>query len=764
METLNRREREIVHLMAAGLMDAEIGHELTLGLNTIKWYARQIYSKFGVRNRREAIAKARELGYLDEATRNIGRPERVPISFPLPITSFIGRQREIHEIQLLFRKTRLVTLTGSGGSGKTRLALQVAAKMQPIFDDGAAFISLAALQDSSLLATHIAQSMGADLSQRETPLVILQRHLRDQHYFLILDNFEHLIEAAPLVTDLLTAAPRLSVLVTSRELLHLSGEYQYLVRPLPLPNGAQDFMTLAENEAIQLFCERAQAVLSDFRLTESNAVDIAEICVQLDGLPLAIELAAARIKRYAPHTLSEKLRHRLDILTDGPRDAPQRQKTLRNTLAWSYDLLTVEEKILFARMGVFMGGCTIDAALVVAGTGLHNPERVLESLADKNLMRIEGHEDEPRCTMLETMRDYALEQLGLRGELEIIQFAHAEFFLEIADHLSLTRVVNYNNRIYVDQVEYDFANICAVLDWALRRPNGRVSAIGLRICGALILFWTTFKRERVGRVYTEALLRQADCPAVLRAGALLTLAHLYYHLDESPYLRLECLTEALTIYQAAEVEIQIAWTQCFLSDTLGRIGQVKQALDVISPAIVFFRATENYYGLATALNAYGELLYSQGAYREAVKVYEEGDALRQQLGGIIDQSLVRPLNLARTLVELGEFDRAEANVKRSIAAAKWWSLPVGATYILPLMVLVTLRVAQGQHEMAVQLRGAVETMQHVARAHGQSTPYWYEADAALATARAQLGDAAFEAAYATGMALTHEEVLTLLEL
>jgi predicted ATPase/DNA-binding CsgD family transcriptional regulator len=431
LDPLSTREREILRLLADGLSDAEIARKLVLTVGTVKWYNRQIYSKLGMRNRTLAIAQVQRLGLLDEQTKPISGAEPRH-NLPAQITSFIGRGDELAEVRRRLGVSRLVTLTGPPGTGKTRLALHVATTLLNAFEDGVFYASLAPLRDPSLVVNSIAQAMGVAEPGGKTIDSALKRYVHDKHLLLVLDNFEHLLPAASIVSELLGAAPRLAVLITSREVLRLYGEHEFAVPPLQVPDLRQQLSpdALRTYEAVDLFVQRARALAPSFTLDDANAASVAAICVHLDGLPLAIELAAARTRLYSPRTLLVRLSSRLDALTDGPRDLPARQKTLRDTLTWSYNLLDDDEKVLFARLGVFAGGCTLEAAQAVCSDGLAlDISAGLESLLNKSLLRQEaGPDGEPRFIMLETMREYALERLDEFRETDSVRERHGRYF------------------------------------------------------------------------------------------------------------------------------------------------------------------------------------------------------------------------------------------------------------------------------------------------------------------------------------------------
>jgi predicted ATPase/DNA-binding NarL/FixJ family response regulator len=422
-DILNSRESEILRRLAAGLSDQQIADELVLSLNTVKWYNRQIYSKLGVNSRTQAIASAAGHSFPS------GGPPVLPslpaqYRLPVPTSLFVGRGLEMVETKRLLVASRLLTLTGAGGSGKTQLALRVAAEVGAEFADGACFVDLAPLSHHELVGKAIAEALGV-LEQPEEPLLeTLKRALAGRELLLLLDNFEHVIPAAPLVTQLLAAAEGLKILGTSRESLRLAGEQEYLVPPLSVP-GAEGISveSLLASEAGLFFVRRAQLALPHFEPTPMAGAVIGEICRRLNGLPLAIELATVRCKLFTPPALLTQLvatgdGATLRTLSGGTRDSPLRLRTLRDSIEWSYNLLSVDEKRLFAALAVFRGGRSLEAIQSVCSGDLSiNPLDGLALLVDKNLVQQkEDASGNPRFIMLETIHEYARERLraGLR--------------------------------------------------------------------------------------------------------------------------------------------------------------------------------------------------------------------------------------------------------------------------------------------------------------------------------------------------------------
>ena len=437
METqLTEREMAVLNRFTQQRTNAEIGRELTLSVGTVKWYAQQIYNKLGVSDRKSAVARAQALGLLLSST-NADDLQVVPHNLPAQLTSFIGRQTEIEQIRQLLLQTRLLTLTGPGGVGKTRLAIQSAAESLHHFPNGIFWVGLFSLSEPDLIINAIAEALGVPEIGGDGPLATVQRFLKNRRLLLVLDNYEHLLSGVDVVPALLTAASNLHILVTSREALHIIGEQEYTVGPLTVPDTARALSEemLLHHAAAKLFIQRARAVKRDFAVTDETAPVIAEICQRLDGLPLALELAAARCKLFAPQAMLERLDDRLTRLSSPLLDAAGRQQTLRATIDWSYALLDESEKLLFNRLTVFAGGWSLAAVDAICSD--MPPERVLNglsSLTDKSLIRQEsGTDGEPRFWMLHILREYAQERLAHSSEYSQIALRHAQYFLAMAE-------------------------------------------------------------------------------------------------------------------------------------------------------------------------------------------------------------------------------------------------------------------------------------------------------------------------------------------
>jgi predicted ATPase/class 3 adenylate cyclase len=470
----------------------------------------------------------RDMG--EHRLKDLGRPKRLfqlvisdlPADFPplktldispnnLPIqpTPFVGWEQELAAVRDLLgrEEVHLLTLTGPGGAGKTRLGLQVAAELSDYFAAGVFFVNLAPISDPALVVATIAETLDIREGPGQPLLERLKEQLQQKQMLLLLDNFEQVVSAASQVTDVLAACPKLKVVVTSREVLHLRAEHELAVPPLALPDPKHlpDLAILSHYAAVALFLQRAQAVKPDFQVTNANARAIVEICARLDGLPLAIELAAARMKLLSPQALLARLSQRLAVLTGGARDVPARQQTLRDTIAWSYDLLTTEEQRLFRRLSVFVGGCTLEAAETLCGAldDGYGAIPVLDgvgSLIDKSLLQHTEREaaegEESRLVMLETIREYGLEALAASGEMEATRQAHAVYYFTLAEKAEL-EFWGPQQAERLDRLEREHDNLRTALNCLLERGEATESIeMALRLGGALWHFWRV--RNHIG--------------------------------------------------------------------------------------------------------------------------------------------------------------------------------------------------------------------------------------------------------------------------
>jgi predicted ATPase/class 3 adenylate cyclase len=563
-------------------------------------------------------------------------------TLPVQLTSLIGRERDVATVVRLLRreKVRLVTFTGPGGTGKTSLALQVASELGNVFDGGVFFVPLASVNDPMLVIPNIARVFGIRESMGQSVLTRLVEVLRQKQVLLLLDNFEQVVEAAPQVTDLLTSCPQLKLLVTSREVLHVRSEHEFAVPPLALPDPAHlpKLAALARTPAVALFLQRAQTARPEFKLTSTNARAVVEICIRLDGLPLAIELAAARMKLLSPQTLLARLNQPLNVLTGGARDVPARQQTLRNTIEWSYKLLNAREQRLFRWLSVFVGGCSLEAAEAISTGPDDGAGQVLDgvaSLVDKSLLqRVEptggGSElqEDQRLLMLETIREYGLETLESLGEGDASRKAHADYFVHLAEEaepaLKGPLLVDW-----LERLEREHDNLRAALQWALE--SGR-SEVALRLGIALERFWVVRGQRNEGLAFLQrALAGSAGVAATIRAKALLAAGRLAF--NQSNYDQGERLAqEGLALFRELGDRRGIALSLNRLGVAAWRRGDFRSARVLLEEDLTLFRELGDRDRVAWSLFMHGLLDNKQGEYARASSRFEESLALFRELG------------------------------------------------------------------------------------------------------------------------------------
>jgi predicted ATPase/DNA-binding SARP family transcriptional activator len=613
------------------------------------------------RNARELLAE--ELGLepspaVQELERAILRQEpslappvaqtRSTPQLPVPPTPLVGRLLELAAVSALFREegVRLVTLTGPGGTGKTRLGLAVAHELEPELRDGAVFVNLAPVSSPELVEPTIAEALGIQEGE-------VGAHVRERRMLLVLDNFEQLLAAAPAVGELLAASPGLLVLATSRAPLRLAGEHEYPVPPFDTPEAGLPFETLVQSDALRLFAARARSVDPGFQLDENRAADIARVCARLDGLPLAIELAAARSKVLAPAEILERLGREAQLLETGPRDAPARQQTLAATIRWSYDLLRPAEQRAFARLGVFSGGCTLEAAEQVCELTLET----LASLVDNNLLR----RRDSRFTMLETVRQFAVERLEETDAAEVRR-RHAEWLTELAEAAKAANLGGEDPVPWLDRIEVEHGNVRAALDWAI----GADVALALQLVSALRPFWEV-------RGHWAEGLRWADLALAADDGAPRELVTATVAFAAGAALRLGELARADELYREvldlAREQADAEGEARALSD-LGTVaavrGDLPNARALLEQSVELYRELGVPRGLAIALSNLGDAAGQQDRFDEAIAVTTEALAIQRELGDRGRQA-ISLYNLGYYALRAGEIEPAREWLERSVA-------------------------------------------------------------------------------------------------
>ncbi len=699
-------------------------------------------------------------------------------NLPIQPTLFIGREKEVTAVTALLRRedVRLLTLTGPGGTGKTRLGLQVAAELSEVFANGVFFVNLAPISDPSLVVPTIAWTLDVREAAGRPLLDLVSAFLREKQVLLLLDNFEQVVSAALEVADLLTVCPRLKVLVTSREVLHVRAEREFAVPVLtvPDPKHLPDLVALSQYEAVALFIQRAQAVKPDFEVTNVNAPAVAKICVRLDGLPLAIELAAARVKFFAPQALLTRLEQGLALLTGGARDLPARQQTLRGAINWSYDLLSPQEQQLFRRLSVFVDGWTWEAAEVVCRVAGELAADVLDgllSLVDKSLLRQQDStEGEPRFGMLQLLREFGLEHLAVSGEMEIVRGAHADYYLWLAEE-AFPELAGPQQIRWFERLEWEHENLGMALSWLLERAHMEVqtkegreqSERTLRLCVALFPFWYNRGYFREGWSFLERTLAMREgVNASLRARVLYNAGFLLWDMDDLE--RVEALAEeSLTLYRELGETAGVARSLCLLGAVAWRRSQYAAARTLDEEAGALFQQVGDTWGRGRCLTDLARMATMQGEYDRARALLEESLALYRNLGDQQRIGWVLYLLAHVLFVSQGDLARASALAEQSLALQR----EVGARSFIhePLRLLAEIRLAQGEH---IKARKIAEESMAILREIGVR---WDTAMAFISLARilASQGDhAAARDLYQESLALLHklgnkESIATCLE-
>ena len=705
----------------------------------------------------------------DQSIAALAQPPECAGRLPVPLTSFLARDQEILDISALLRRddVRLLTLTGPGGVGKTRLALAVANSLTSDFPDGVAFVGLAAVRDPHLVASAMVHTLGVAESGDEHPLAALITTLRSAAMLLVLDNFEQVLEAALQVVALLASCPRLTVLVTSRAALHVSGEREYAVLPLALPvSDAPLPSAIASTPAVRLFAERALAVDPNFTLTDDNVSAVAAICIRLDGLPLAIELAAARSKVLSPALLLPRLARRLPLLTGGPRDVPGRLQTMQEAIAWSHELLSDEEQVLFRRLAVFVGGFTLDAAETVCcsiSTTIDPPHTPapsildgITSLVDKSLLQWgAGQDRECRLGMLETIREFALERLEDAGELPVAQEAHTAYFVAFGERAEPNRLGDherFDDRLLA--IEAEHANLRLTL--ARLADAGDAERV-LQLAGALAVMWHHRSHLREGRHWLEwALARVGVESTVIRGRALAGLALVVWSQGEYDAAA-PLAEEALSVAQ----QTGDGYLLPLATHILGLVEMKRlhwdRAHSLMTHAVDLWRAFGSLTDEAMALTVLSGI----------PSAYADRERAAQYAARALDlfRQTHHPTGAAMALGRLATLacDRGDDRwAVSSLHEARRLCWSIGDRWAIAQVLVGLSEIASryGQADTAARIIGAVDTLGQVIGTTVFSAAL-ATSERAIASAQAALGEDCFTQLRTGGQALRLEEAVAL---
>ena len=728
-------------------------------------------------------------------------------NLPVPRTGFVGRVRERAALAELLGRAdvSIVTLTGPGGIGKSRLALEAAREMAGEFPGGVFFVPLASVEDTDAIAPAIAQALGAREATGASPMAALRERLQAVRHpmLVLLDGFEHLVSGASLVADLVEAGPEAKVLVTSRSPLHVYGEREFPVPPLAVPERPGPAGELARCDAVSLFVDRAAAVRPSFCLTPENADAVAEICRRLDGLPMAIELAAARIKLLSPAAMRDRLENRLRFLTGGARDLPERQRTLRGAIDWSHDLLTLSEQRLFRRLSVFAGGCTLEAAEAVCDARSDLGLDLLDgigSLVDKSLLQeFEPPGGEPRFAMLETIREYGLERLAESGEESVTRRAHAAYFVVLAEDLASERAgglgaspglpLHSEGTAWLDRFELDHDNFRAALDGLIAAGD---ASWGLRLAAGLFHFWEEREHFSEGR---DRLARVLALPSAagrtrLRARALFAAGVLSGEIESSERFHAEALdicreegdrkgvavglnalavtaqkkgdlsrsrtlfTESLELWRSLDDRVAVIRALSNLAHVEKQLGSFDRARELLEECLTISGQLQDRAGMAWALNQKGDVAREEKDTAAARSLYERSLGMFREIGD--------RWGAAGTLADLGGLEREQGNLE---AAHRLYAESLEAFRALDhkrgvarLLECFAATAAPSQPARALRLAGAAAALRQ-AVAGAPAPAEQARLEESLEPARSALPDAAGVSAWMEGWAMPLEEAI-----
>jgi predicted ATPase/DNA-binding CsgD family transcriptional regulator len=723
IEPFSSRELEVLQLLSDGLSNREIAEKLYLSIETVKWYNKQMFHKLGVNNRIQAANKAAELKLLESEQASPAQEKgHVAGNLPAQISSYVGRKREIGEIKELLKNNRLVMLTGAGGSGKTRLTLQVAEELQGCYPDGIWLVELANIREPSLVLPTIANVLNVTEKTDAALGEVLMRELSRKHLLLLIDNLEHLLDSALFIAELLAAAPQLSILGTSRERLHIYGEQEYPVLPLSLPdlNCRITGDELKKVEAVALFIKRARAVIPGLSLDEEALEHLARICVRLDGLPLAIELCAPMVKVFPLSVIADRVEKNLHAIPSGPRDLPARQRTLMKTIQWSRDLLKENEKRLFERLAIFNGGGTLDAIESICADGISGDiGNLISALVNKNLVLAQERSDgKIHFGLLETIRQHNQERLSTTNELNSLAKLHAEYFSQLAEE-SVLYILGSEQVTWLDNLEIEHDNLRASMAW-YQTAEGQAES-GLLLASSLEYFWGIRGYFSEGREHLSAALSRPEAlgRTLARANALHAAGRLAYLQSRYPKTRL-LLEESLSIYRELDPLDRrgLADTLITLGDMETELGGYMTAFILMKEALEIMRELDDIRGVSRALWQLGARAVRPGDYEQAVQYFEEALPLLRQIGDRGHTSVALS-GLSEVAIRQGDYKRATLLEEESLALRREIEEPWGIAISLANFGWIALR--QDDLKQAVNLLRESLTLRRDIGERGGST-------------------------------------------
>jgi predicted ATPase len=678
-----------------------------------------------------------------------------PSNLPAQATAFVGRERQLSEVCELVRRAdvRLVTLTGPGGTGKTRLSIEVACLLGDEFPAGVYQVPLAPVSDPALVPALVAETVGVPERPGRPALEAIKAAIGNGYMLLVLDNFEQIIAAAPAVAELLSACPNLKIIATSREPLKLRFEREYPVPSLELPAGhAEDVLSC---ESARLFVDRIRDVRPDFAVTPETAPHIAAICTRLEGLPLAIELAASRMKMLTLPSLRERLRDRLGFLRGDARDREARHQTLRATIDWSYQLLDEADRILFRRVAVFAGGFDIETAEAVcvlpSDASLDVFDR-LASLSDKSLLLRGEVEGEPRVDMLQTIREYALDELRATPEAEALRARHADHFVALADELGPS-LMGAEQRRSTSRLLTEAQNIRAALAWAVEQP---VPEHSIRLLRALLWYWLMHGHLTEAREWTtRAVAQTRDFGPTRERAQLLEAAAFSGSISGDFGSAFACADEGVAIWRSQGDAAGAARTEIVLGLTGFALGRNPDGPRLVEQALVACRASGDAFGAALALNVLGELARATGSFADARTHYEEAIRLFRQTGNIVFPSLLA-VNLVHCHLHEDDWSGAAALLAETLEIGVSFNYPLHISYYLASMACVA--VARDRPIDGIRLFGAFEALNASLGAEVQPQDQ-AEFDSYIAAAKRALAEAVVEEEWKRGASWTRDQAI-----